>query len=317
MSLLNCFKKKALVTGAGGVVGYAVCNLLVRHGYAAYPVYWSTSLPAYFPTACKKYSVCVDLTDAISVSSTLGMIKPDFILHLAANNDSRLTPENSQEILRQNLLSTVNILSAVADSALKIPILITSTSAGNEDTRDLKNHTPYVVSKRAVEMIANSYNLNYGLEVMVLRLGNVYGPGDRHAQRLVPSIIDSIIKDTAPIFRSPLTESRKFIYSLTLAKALLWLINNRKQASQTLLTLNGEHLSTLAHVHEILRLVSTENYYSRHFSRLNKLQTDDFWPRLSSSELIVKDVELELGLLETFHWYRQNTNVQSGKFFFD
>ncbi len=304
-------KKKALVTGASGVVGNAVCNLLLERDYSVHPIYWSAALPAWYSRECKKHSIYVDLTDAKAVRAVMGLIKPDLILHLAANNDTRLKPENPQEIFAINILSTVNILSGAVRNSLNIPILITSTTAGTEEgARDGENHTPYILSKRAVEMIADSYNLNYGLEVIALRCGNVYGPGDRNAERLIPSIINSIIKNKEPIFRSPLTESRKFIYSFTLAKALMWLVDNRKQASQKLLTLNGGHSSTIAQIFRTLRLVSEENFNLKNVSYSPKLQMGDICPRFASGELIVEDIELELGLLETFNWYRQNSNKE-------
>ena len=69
---------------------------------------------------------------------------------------------------------------------------------------------PYDVSKASADFIARSYGLFYGAQTAVLRCGNIYGPGDRNWQRIIPGALRAGIMETELVVRSDGTLVREY-----------------------------------------------------------------------------------------------------------
>jgi CDP-glucose 4,6-dehydratase len=66
----------------------------------------------------------------------------------------------------------------------------------------LRGQFPYDVSKSCADLLAQAYFQTYKLPVCVTRCGNLYGPGDRNFDRLIPGTIRSIALGEQPVIRS-------------------------------------------------------------------------------------------------------------------
>lgn len=105
-----------------------------------------------------------------------------------------------------NTLGTLSVLEAArkAPSVRSIVVVSTAQVYGSSHTQPvaeeapLEPTTPYAGSKVAAEGIATSYARAYGLPITILRLFNVYGPGQAPIY-LVPTIIAQLLEGNVPV----------------------------------------------------------------------------------------------------------------------
>jgi nucleoside-diphosphate-sugar epimerase len=97
--------------------------------------------------------------------------KPDYIFHLAAIPRVAYSVEFPEEVLENNILSTIRILEFARKSGTKRVIYSSSSSiVGNGDGPT----NPYGASKWVPEILCKNYSDVYGLDTVSLRYFNVY-----------------------------------------------------------------------------------------------------------------------------------------------
>lgn len=84
------------------------------------------------------------------------------------------------------------------------------------ETAPLEPEGPYAASKAAADMLVRQLP-----GVVVARLVNVYGPGDRHASRLVPGTIAAVREGRAPVIRGTGHSARDLLYVADAVSALI------------------------------------------------------------------------------------------------
>lgn len=103
--------------------------------------------------------------------------KFDSIVHLAAEPGIPFSIENPIASHHNNELTTFIVLNEAVKNNAKV-VLASSAAAEN-------GNTPYAAFKAAGEMYAKAYEETYGLDVIVLRFANVYGPRSKHKSSVV------------------------------------------------------------------------------------------------------------------------------------
>lgn len=128
----------------------------------------------------------------------------DVIIHLAALTDVRWSISNPSVVIENNCRSLLNTLSYAAST--KARLIFTSSYAA----RDPIN--PYGASKAACEAICRAYRVTYDVDVVILRLPNIYGPHSAHKTSIIPKIIKTKLNsDSIPIYGDGL-QTRDFVY---------------------------------------------------------------------------------------------------------
>ena len=146
----------------------------------------------------------------------------DFILHQAALPSvprSVKDPLTSNEV---NVVGTLNILNAAKEIKVKRIVYASSSSVYGDlevlpKTEDMlpKPLSPYAVSKLAAEKYCQVFTNLYGLETIVLRYFNVFGPRqDPNSQysAVIPKFIKMIKEGTSPTVFGDGEQSRDFTY---------------------------------------------------------------------------------------------------------
>jgi nucleoside-diphosphate-sugar epimerase len=113
------------------------------------------------------------------------------IYHLAAQSNVLGSVTDVEYSFSTNVVGTFNILMAARDAELERVIFTSSREAYGEveqlpvaEDRPLNPKNAYGASKVAGEAYCRAFANGYGLDINVLRLANVYGPGDR--DRVIP-----------------------------------------------------------------------------------------------------------------------------------
>jgi len=127
--------KKLLITGISGFLGWNLSQLAIKN-WQIYGTYFSHTLEI---AGINLYKV--DLTDFLAVKKILLEIKPDAVIHLAAQSQPNFCQKNPELSYKINVSSTINLAQLSAE--FQIPFLFTSTDLVFDGT-----HPPYQESDR-------------------------------------------------------------------------------------------------------------------------------------------------------------------------
>jgi UDP-glucuronate 4-epimerase len=185
-----------LVTGCAGFIGHAVVHALLERGER---VVGLDNLNAYYDPALKQarlaqcagagFTFCrADLADGAALADLFRVHRPRRIVNLAAQAGVRYSFENPQAYVQSNVAGFVNLLEcARASGAVEHLVYASSSSVYGANTKQPFSVADpveqpvslYAATKRADELIAQVYALQFGLRLTGLRYFTVYGPWGR------------------------------------------------------------------------------------------------------------------------------------------
>lgn len=174
---------KILVTGAAGFIASHVVDAYLKEGHQVVGVDdLSRGRKSNINPGLKFYAC--DIRDRGAVERIFEAEKPDIINHHAAQMDVRRGVREPIFDAQVNILGGINLLTAAVQTRVRRFIYIGTAGAGyGEPDRmpvpedfPINPITPYGISKHTVEHYLFTFRFLYGLEYVVLRYGNVYGP---------------------------------------------------------------------------------------------------------------------------------------------
>lgn len=150
----------------------------------------------------------------------------DVIVHLAANTGVGPSVEDPRSDCMANVIGTFNYLDAARINSVPRFVFASSGAPAGEVEppihEELPPHpvSPYGASKLAGEGYCSAYSKTFGIQTVMLRFGNVYGPGSLHKSSVVAKFIRQALNgETLEIYGDG-TQTRDFIYIDDLIKAL-------------------------------------------------------------------------------------------------
>jgi len=156
---------KILVTGGCGFIGHALCKKLLEEGHEVHIVdnHYIGKEAKIAPGA--KF-VGGDVRAMENISD-----KPyDWIYHLAAFSRVNLSYEEQNYTFSTNIDGTKSVLEYAKRNGCKV--IFASSSSVHQSV------SPYSTSKRIGEELCNFYRKGLGVNITIVRLYNVYGPGE-------------------------------------------------------------------------------------------------------------------------------------------
>lgn len=212
--------RRVLVTGHTGFKGGWLCLMLDRLGAEVFG--FSDRIPtepSFFVEARVSDVLTEDLRgdvrDGPGVLQAFERIKPDTVLHLAAQPlvlQGLIDPVGT---FSTNVMGTVHVLEASRQSATVRSCVIVTTdkvykggpkSIPHSEEDELGGHEPYGASKAGAELVASSYATlaSEGVpRIATARAGNVIGGGDWSQWRLLPDILGALDTGQELVLRSP------------------------------------------------------------------------------------------------------------------
>jgi dihydroflavonol-4-reductase len=181
-------KQRALVTGASGFIGSHLVRELVRHGWQVRILSHTRTLD--WPAECEVFSG--DITDPASLRGPMGRV--DTVFHLAAALGA--SPLDRQGFTRVNVSGTANLLAAARDHGAARVIHFSSAGVlgrvepgkAADEATVCRPQDIYDRTKLEAERLVLEGGRKEGPDVVVVRPGWVYGPGDRRTFKLVRAI---------------------------------------------------------------------------------------------------------------------------------
>jgi UDP-glucose 4-epimerase len=198
---------RALVTGGAGFIGSHVADRFLAGGYDVEILDdLSSGRRENVPAGAVLHEADLTSPEALDVVSRGAF---DVVVHLAAQIDVRKSVADPVHDATINILGTLGLLEAIRRTAPRCRVVFTSTGGAvygtlahppTPETHAKEPESPYAVSKLSAEYYLAFYSRLYGLESVVLRFGNVYGPRqDPHGEAGVVSIFCNRLLDGRPL----------------------------------------------------------------------------------------------------------------------
>lgn len=219
MTMLDDFYKgkKVLLTGHTGFKGSLMIRMLQIlqadvYGYSLNP----PTDPSLFDLLDLKDSMTSeigDIRDLNHLESFYSSVKPDVVIHMAAQPLVREGYREPRLTYETNVMGTVNILECArkygAESFLNVTTDKVYLNDGSgklySESDCLNGLDPYSNSKSCSDIITNSYAKSFkmGFPISTARAGNVIGGGDFATDRIVPDCVKAMIGNGKIILRNP------------------------------------------------------------------------------------------------------------------
>jgi UDP-glucose 4-epimerase len=212
---------RVLVTGGAGFIGSHVADSLIDRGHEVTVLDDLTGgFEDNLPSGAR--FVRGSVTDDGMVDRLFAEQRFDYVYHLAAYAAEGLSHFIKRFNYTNNVIGSVNLINASINSGVKGFVFTSSIAVYGaspvvpmtEDT-PLAPADPYGIAKYAVERELASSREMFGLEYMIFRPHNVYGPGQNTADRyrnVVGIFMNQILQDRPMTIFGDGTQTRAFSY---------------------------------------------------------------------------------------------------------
>ncbi len=256
-----------LVTGGAGFIGSHLVEALTAAGRRV-------RVLDDFSTGCRENRAGVtpapalidgDVSDAAAV--TRAVRGADVVFHLAARASVQYSVENPLGSHRACATGTLEVLDAARRAGVRRVVYAGSASAYGLPTGDVQTEaeplralSPYAAAKLAGEFYCQSFAASYGLETVVLRFFNIFGPrqrADSPYSGVIALFADAMLHGKTPRINGDGLHSRDFTYVGDVVQALTKAADTPGITGRTYNVGTGRATSVLDLVAAMNRLLGT------------------------------------------------------------
>lgn len=218
--------QEVVVTGGAGFIGSNLCRTLLEKGakVTAFDNLYSGKIEFIENLMEKGLNfVQEDIRNTVAVEKATKNCK--IIFHLAAQTSVPFSMENPKEDCEINVVGTVNVLEAARKANARVVFASSCAVYGNPEKRPTpETHRThpiafYGLTKLLGEHYCRFYKETYGLDVVLFRIFNVYGPNCHGA---IYDFLKKLQKNPNKLeVLGTGKQSRDFIYITDMVDALL------------------------------------------------------------------------------------------------
>lgn len=307
---------KIFVTGGAGFIG----SNFIRHMLAAHPDYkivnfdkltYAGNLENLADVAANPNYTFVrgDICDRALVQEA--MRGADVVVNLAAESHVDRSIEGATDFIRTNVMGTQVLLDSAREVGVSRFVQIStdevmgSCPAGSYFTEisPLRPSSPYAASKAAAEHLARAAHVTFGLDVVIIRPSNNYGPY-QFPEKLIPLMITNAMEDRElPVYGDGL-QVRDWLYVEDCCSAIDAVLHRGKSGEVYLVGARSERtnlqvvraiLDLLGKPASLIRFVADRPGHDRRYATdPTKIETELGWGPKET---------FESGLEKTVRWY--------------
>jgi UDP-glucose 4-epimerase len=302
MTTSKCFDdQKILITGASGFIGSHLCRRLLSEGAKVFAI----SRKRQTNDSKGLYWFQADLTEYVSAQELVRMIDPDLVFHAAGITSGYRKLEAVLPTFHQNLMTTVNLLTALGETDCRRILLVGSMEEPDHADQFAVPSSPYAVSKWAVSTYGRMFHGLFRLPVIILRTFMTYGPEQSDVEKLVPYVILSLLHGKVP----ELTSGRRlidWIYIQDVVDAFIAAAQADNIEGCTVDIGTGELVTTRSLVEHLVQIINPE--IKPYFGAIpDRPMEQERLADIVKTYSLIKwkpSMSLEEGLNLTVEWYR-------------
>jgi dTDP-glucose 4,6-dehydratase len=324
---------KLLVTGGAGFIGSAFVRMVlgdrkVRELVVLDKLTYAGNLENLAPVANDpRYRfVRGDICDAALVEQLMAELRPDAVVHFAAESHVDRSILSPAPVFETNLRGTFVLLEAARRNPPALFVHVSTDEVYGslpepleaDENFPLRPSSPYSASKAGSDLLALSYFTTYRVPVIVTRASNNYGPY-QFPEKLIPLMIAHALEDRPlPVYGDG-GHVRDWLYVEDHCRALAALLEKGRPGE--IYNIGGNcALPNLEVVRRILRItgkpeslirfVTDRPGHDRRYALSSrKIEQETGWK---------PETDFDEGLRRTVAWYQQNTGwverVRSGEY---
>ena len=296
------------VTGAGGFVGHHLVQVVAEGVFGE----------------CELHSMPdgLDIRDADGLRASVALVKPDWVIHLAARSfvpDSFVNPRETFDV---NVLGTLNLLCALRDEGFTGRLLYVSSGDvyGSVPEQALPvselypaaPRNPYAVSKLSAETLCRQWHFSEKMDVVIARPFNHIGPA-QDSRFVVPGFARQICriaagKQEASMVVGDLDVSRDFSDVRDVVSAYAALLREG-QAGAVYNVSSGREVMIRSILRQLCDLAGVDPSIDEDQARL---RPNEQRRMAASSERLQRDtgwkpqISLETSLVQILEYFRMN-----------
>ena len=306
-------KKKILVAGGAGFIGFHLCQKLLKNNKVI-------CLDNYFTGS--KINV-----EILSKNKNFSFIKKnvqkkifiecDEIYNLACPASPKKYQKNPLDTIKTNIFGTINLLEIAKKNNAKIFQASTSEVYGDplihpqgEDYRGNVNiigvRACYDEGKRLAESIFFDYYRTHNINIKIARIFNTYGPNMNNDDgRVVSNFILSALKGSPLIIHGTGEQTRSFCYVSDTVSGISKLMNSNNKVLGPINIGSNNEITILTLAKKIIKLTKSNSK----IIKVKKAQDDPIKrrPKLSLAKKLLnweQKIKLENGLERTINYFK-------------
>ncbi|MFA9557762.1 dTDP-glucose 4,6-dehydratase [Evansella sp. AB-rgal1] len=245
----------------------------------------------------------------------------DVVVNFAAKTNVDQSNDHPTSVISNNILGTQRVLEMAYEC--KVPRFVQISSVEVYGAIEMNQHVyenstltpinPYAVSKASSDLLAMSYVKRFGMDVIIARSTNNYGPYQA-TDKLIPRVITkALFEEKIPLFGDG-THMRDWMHVKDHCSALYKIMCHG--TSNSIYNISSNCIaSTREIIERILQLTNRPfslmetvpgrvGDHNRYAPRTDKLRMELLWK---------PKYDLDNGLSETVEWYRNNASIMVGR----
>ena len=231
--------KSLLITGATGLIGGAIVDVLMNRPTIDFNVYALGRNKDRFKSLFDKYSNIDNLhfLEQDVTKPMQGDMTFHYIIHAASGANPMEYATNPVGVMKTNILGTINLMDYGLQHHLEKFLLVSSGEVYGEGNGNVftENYSGYVdcnsvracypSSKRAAETLCASYASQYGVDINIVRPSHIYGPYFTESDnRVYAQFIRNVLRGEDIVMKSTGEQFRSWCYVVDCVSAILYIV---------------------------------------------------------------------------------------------
>ncbi len=306
---------KIVVTGGAGFIGSHIVDRYIAAGHDV-TVVDNLSTGSESNLNPKATFRRLDIGDRDAVRALFREQGFDAVNHHAAQLDVRVSVNDPQFDAGQNIIGSLNVFQSARESGVRR--IVCASSGGTvygeqeqfpaDESHPTNPISPYGVAKLAVEKYLHYYRVVHGLEYVVLRYTNVYGPRqDAHGEAGVVAIFcGMMLAGRQPVIYGDGEQTRDYVHVHDVARANLLALEYLDARGSGTFNISTNTETT---VNTLFRILNKE--FEGRFDEMHaparageQVRSVCTYARAEREMGWMPEIAPEVGLRETLGWFR-------------
>ena len=255
-----------------------------------------------------------DICDSKIVEKLVDSV--DAIVNFAAESHVDRSITNAADFVETNVAGVQVLLDAVKATGTKLRFLQVSTdevygsieSGSWDENCALLPNSPYSASKAGGELLARAFNRTHGMDVVITRCSNNYGPY-HFPEKLIPLFITNLLEGKkVPVYGNG-KNIRDWLHVDDHCRGIYQVLTNGRSGEVYNIG-GGRELSNLEITSLILESMGADESSIQYVEdrKGHDLRYSVNWTKINKELGYEPQVKFEDGLRDTINWYRNNQN---------